>query len=280
MTKRLLAGTDGSPEAQVALRWAARFCAAIDAELVVATAWRPSFAEVDPDTHAERRVEAHAILEDLWCAPARDAGVSYHAALLEGDPRDWLLVHADEVDADLIVVGARGGGGAHPMHLGSVTHHLVHHTDRPLATITPSTRPIPPARIVVGVDGSAGSASAVQWCVDYAQPLGAEVVAVYAELPLVEWVRHDDPRGWYRQAQHDCEAWAAPLRDAGMRSRSLVVEHEPVRGLTEAAMREEADLLVVGARGRGGFTGLRLGSTALRVLHRSGHPVVLVPPRD
>jgi nucleotide-binding universal stress UspA family protein len=279
MTKRVLVGTDGSPEAQVALRWAVRFCAATDAELTVVTAWRPSFTEIDPNTHDEQLAGARSILEDQWCAPVRGANVPYHAALLEGDPRDWLLVQADEMDADLVVVGVRGGGGsAHPVYLGSVTHHLVHHTDRPVAAIPPHARLSPPARIMVGVDGSAGSARAIQWCVDFGQVLGAEVVAVYAELPLAEWVRHDDPHSWYRHAQDDCETWSAPLRDAGVRSRTLVTEHEPVRGLSEAGIQEEADLLVVGARGRGGFSGLRLGRTALRVLHRSGIPTVVVPP--
>jgi nucleotide-binding universal stress UspA family protein len=278
MTKRVVVGTDGSPEAQVALRWAVSLCAATDAELDVVSAWRPSFAETDPDRLTQLLGETHSALEEQWCAPAREAGIAYGAVLLEGDPRDWLLIHANAVDADLVVVGPRGGGGAHPLYLGSVTHHLAHLTDRPLATIAPLTRSSPPQRIIVGVDGSPGSALAVDWCVEYGAALGAEVVAAYAQLPLVEWVRHDDPRSWYRQAQHECDVWAAPLRDAGVRTRTVVVEHEPVRGLIEAAMGEEADLIVVGARGRGGFSGLRLGSTALRVLYRGGVPVVLVPP--
>jgi nucleotide-binding universal stress UspA family protein len=70
------------------------------------------------------------------------------------------------------------------------------------------------------------------------------------------------------------------LRNAGVEVRSLVVEHSATRGLTEIAIREDAELLVVGTRGRGGFTGLRLGSTALKLLHRSGLPVVLVPTPD
>ncbi len=57
-----------------------------------------------------------------------------------------------------------------------------------------------------------------------------------------------------------------------------MVEHEPVKAITEAGVHNRAGLVVVGTRGTGGITGLRLGSTALKVLHHSGLPVVLVPP--
>ena len=56
-----------------------------------------------------------------------------------------------------------------------------------------------------------------------------------------------------------------------------IVEHEAPTALLEAANDGTTDLLVVGTRGRGGFADLVLGSTALKVLHRSDIPVVLVP---
>ncbi len=207
-----------------------------------------------------------------------DAGIGYEALLLDGDPRTALLASADERNADLIVVGARGTGShPHALHLGSVTHHLAHHTDRPLAAIPASAGSLRPTRIVVGVDGSAASARAVEWCADVAPGLHADVFAVHAELPVAEWVSHTDPTSWYQLALKDCADWVAPLRDADVPTQTLVVEHQPVTALTQTALRERAGLIVVGTRGRGGFTGLRLGSTALKVVHHTGRPVVLVP---
>jgi nucleotide-binding universal stress UspA family protein len=273
-TKRgcVLVGTDGSATAQVAVRWAAALCSTTEADLVVVTAWTPPFAEVDPDTYAGLLDDARRVLEEQWCGPAREAGAHYRAQVLEGDPRDLLLKGAEEADADLIVVGPRGAGNhPHAPDLGSVTHHLIHHTERPLAAIPALSRPAPPERILVGVDGSAGSASAVQWCVEYAGQLGAEVIAVAAAPPSAD---RDASSG-----ESECETWAAPLRKAGLRSRTSVVEEEPVSGLIDTSIREQADLLVVGSRGRGGFTGLRLGSTAWKIIRRSGLPVVLVAGR-
>ncbi len=276
--KRVLVGTDGSASGQAALGWAAAVAKVTGSELVVAHAWHPGFAEVAPDTYAELRAAAQTELADQWCLPARDAEVDHRAILLEGDPRDQLLTAAAAEDADLLVVGARGAGShPHALHLGSVTHHLVHHTDRPLAAIPASAQPEWPDRMVVGVDGSPGSGAAVAWCRDLAAPLRTEVIALYAELPLIEMVPRTDPDSWYQIALGQCHEWAGPLRDGGVTTREMVVAHDAEVGLTETGIRERAGLIVVGTRGAGGISGLRLGSTALKVLHRSGLPVVLVP---
>jgi nucleotide-binding universal stress UspA family protein len=279
--KRLLVGTDGSASGQVAVDWAASIARAIECELVVATAWQPpSGTELPPGTYAELRDEACRVLDDEWCTATREAGTAYEALFLEGDPLEVLLAAAADSHADLVVVGARGTSShPHAPHLGSVTNHLVHHTTLPLAAIPASARPVSRTPILVGVDGSATSAMAVAWCCDVAPRLGAQVIAVYAEAPLLaKWVLHRDLTSWYETALKDCEEWTRPLRDAGIATRSLVIEHDPALALTETGIREQAGLIVVGTRGTGGITGLRLGSTALKVIHHSGLPVVLVPP--
>jgi nucleotide-binding universal stress UspA family protein len=280
--QRVLVGTDGSSNGQAAVRWAVDLAGAAHCELVVATAWRPASTQVAPhtyDEYEERRDQARRVVDEQWCVPARDAGVAFRPLLLEGDPRDLLLRAAAEADADLVVVGARGAGGhRHALHLGSVTHHLVHHTTVPLVAVPASARSSWPARVVVGVDGSAGSGEAVAWCRDLAPQLRTEVIAVYAERPLAQWVPRTDPHSWYQSAVRHCEVWAGPLREAGITTRALVIEDEPVGGLTDTAIGERADIIVVGTRGAGGIRGLRLGSTALGILHCSGLPVVLVPP--
>lgn len=279
--KRVLVGTDGSVSAQVAVRWAVEVAVGTGSELLVANVWLPSFANVSPQIHDEMRDEASRLLDREWCAPARDAGVAFERVLLEGDPRKALLHAADERDVDLIVVGAQGHGSRpHGLHLGSVTHHLVHHTERPLAAIPASAQPVLPTRILVGVDGSEGSTHAVEWCRDVAGTLHAEVLAVHGQAPPADRVARADGTSWRQGALAECARWAEPLSEAGIPTRTLVVEEEPVTALAETGIRERAGLIVVGTRGRGGFTGLRLGSTALKVLHHGGLPVVLVPAHD
>ena len=277
---RIVVGTDGSVGGQAALRWALGFAVAAGGELVVASAWQPAFWEVSNEEFELLRAEARDDL-DAWCGLARAADVPFREVLLDGDPRAQLLAAADAEEADLVVVGARGmGGHADALHLGSVTHHLVHHTSRPLAAIPPAARPAWPAPVVVGVDGSEGSFRALAWCQEMAGAVATEVIVVHAEEPLAEWVPHSNPDSWYQVALEHGEEWVAPLRHAGVTARVLVAEGSAVDALTDAATREQAGLLVVGSRGLGGITGLRLGSTALKVLHHGHLPVVMVPAAE
>jgi nucleotide-binding universal stress UspA family protein len=277
---RAFVGTDGSIGGQSALRWAVGLTKALDGELVVGSAWQPTFAEVSNEEFEALRAEAADRLE-AWCGPARAADVAFKSVLLDGDPRQQLLAAAEAEEADLLVVGARGmGGHTHALHLGSVTHHLVHHTRRPIAAIPAPAPSAWPAPVVVGVDGSEGSLGAVTWCAAFGAAVATEVIAVHAEEPLAEWVPHSDPRSRHQVAQEHLDEWVGPLRSAGITVRVLVAAGSPVDALSDAAVQEEAGLLVVGSRGLGGITGLRLGSTALKVLHHGHVPVVMVPADD
>ena len=274
---RILVGTDGSFGGQAALRWAIALAGAAGAELVIASAWQPTFAEVSIQEFETLRAEASDRLDE-WAVPARTGHVSFRTLVLDGDPREQLLVAAEAEAANLLVVGARGmAGHAHALHMGSVTHHLVHHTRRPLAAIPAATRSAWPAPIVVGVDGSEGSRHAVAWCAETAAAVATEVIALHAEEPPATWVPHLGHRSWREEAGERSDEWVAPLRDAGVAVRTSYAEGDPVDALIAAAVGEQAGLLVVGSRGLGGISGLRLGSTALKVLHHGQLPVVMVP---
>jgi nucleotide-binding universal stress UspA family protein len=277
--RRLMVGTDGSVSGQVAVAWAAGVAQATHADLVVASAWEPSQAEVPPDTYERLRAEARRNLDDEWCSSAREAGIKYEARILEGDPRSVLLEAAERDPVDVLVTGTRGTGShPHALHLGSVAHHLADHTTRVLATVPASARSIWPARILLGVDGSEGSAHAVEWCCNAASPLASEVIAAHASEQFGARTGSSDSATRDTGVREQVEKWIAPLHEAGIPTRALVLQQEPVAALTEAGIREQVGLVVVGTRGLGGFSGLRLGTTALKVLHRSGLPVALVPP--
>jgi nucleotide-binding universal stress UspA family protein len=273
-----MVGTDGSVSGQVAVAWAAGVAHATDADLVVASAWKPSQAEVPPETYERLRAEARRNLDDE-CSSAREAGIKYEARILDGDPRIVILDAAERGDVDLLVTGTHGTGShPHALHLGSVAHHLADHTTRVLATVPASARSAWPARVLVGVDGSEGSAHAVEWCRNLARPLASEVIAAHASEPSGERTGPSDSPTGDTGVRKQVDEWIAPLDEAGIPTRALVLHKEPVAALTEAGIREQVGLVVVGTRGLGGFSGLRLGTTALKVLHQSGLPVVLVPP--
>jgi len=272
--KNVLAVTDGSPPAQAALAWAAAVCSTSGSRLTVATAWQPEH-EMAPDAYSEHLERARRVLDDDWCAILRATDIPYEAIVLEGDPRQVLPSWSVQHEADLMVMGTHGHG--RDRRVGSVTTFLAHNLRRPLVAV-PETAPADvPERIVVGVDGSIPSSAAVDWCATFAAEVHAQVLAVFAEVPVAEWVPRTDPKSWLQRARHSMEEWTTALRESSVGVKCRVVEHEAARALIELATDGTTDLVVLGARGRGGFAELLLGSTALKVLHHSEVPVVLVP---
>jgi nucleotide-binding universal stress UspA family protein len=137
--------------------------------------------------------------------------------------------------------------------------------------------------LVVGVDGSDGSRRALEWAAGLSKATGAHVLAVHV-LTYSHEFRHDvmpeTTRTWRRDLEHDLHTrWVEPLLAAGVEHRAVVVEGDsPAASLLDLADREHADLLIVGAKGRGGFADRVLGGVSYRVTHRAHQPVVVVPP--
>lgn len=138
------------------------------------------------------------------------------------------------------------------------------------------------SKIVVGADGSAGSHGAIEWAGTRAAELGAEVLAVLVVRPFGEFILELPPLpGHVVSDLHDAleRSWCKPLRDAGVKYRSVVVEDDPANGLLKAADEEHADMLVLGAQGHGGVVHRVLGSVSYKVAHHATCPVVIVPTK-
>ena len=144
------------------------------------------------------------------------------------------------------------------------------------------------ARIVVGVEGSEGSAKAMLWTADLARRTRASVVVVHAgdipAYPTAFWgpgglVNADvfDKVMEALQQQLDGE-WTQPLRDAGVTYSTRLEPGDPAVVLIDVVREEKADLLVAGRRGRGGFSELVLGSVSHHLVHHSPVPITVVPP--
>lgn len=135
-------------------------------------------------------------------------------------------------------------------------------------------------RIVVGVDGSDGSKDALRWAARQAEMTGArlEVVATWAMPPMAY--------GWDMPAPVDVDFADGPrqvladtLREVVSESSkvtisTVVVQGPPAPTLLDAAAG--ADLLVVGSRGHGEFSGMLLGSVSQHCVTHAGCPVVVV----
>jgi nucleotide-binding universal stress UspA family protein len=135
-------------------------------------------------------------------------------------------------------------------------------------------------QIVVGVDGSDGSKEALEWALEEARLREAEVLAVYV------WVC-GPVAALDRRATVDCDALQESARELldsfvaeiaaeqeGVVVRQAVLSGPAAEALVAAA--RDAELLVVGSRGLGGFKGLLLGSVSNQCVQHASCPVVVV----
>jgi nucleotide-binding universal stress UspA family protein len=135
--------------------------------------------------------------------------------------------------------------------------------------------------IVVGVDGSSGAREALRFAVEEARLRGATLRLVTAwHIPPMAYsggfVVPFDSREFEKNAAAAGEKALAELQDetAGLEVQRLTREGQAAHVLLEEA--KDADLLVVGSRGHGGFTGLLLGSVSQQCAHHASCPVVIV----
>lgn len=286
MAIRVLVGYDGSPAANAAIDAAAQLFP--QARALVAHLWTPPFASTSlrqrlwsgtrhvnefvetVEREGEREAERMATMGVIL---ARAAGWDAEPLVVRSYGGEGLQLTelAEKVDADLVLVGSRGLGGARAV-LGSVSDMVVHYTPRPVLVVP---HPLLIAEygalangpVLVGFDGSAGAQTAL-----------ASAVALFPTRSLLQ-VTVDDG-----QIADDV---ANPPKRAGVAvTRLHVPSRHGARGrgvagaLAGCARDRTAALLVVGSRGRSAVEEILLGSVAMATLHHAYRPVLVVPAAD
>lgn len=140
-------------------------------------------------------------------------------------------------------------------------------------------------KILVPLDGSALSERAILHAREIARGSRGEILLLHAvnfPLPVVpEAVLMPDPE-WLAEAKKEAvrylEGIAVPLREAGMRVRTLLDERPPADAILHVATREEVDLIVMSTHGRGGLSRVLMGSVAESVFRATPRTVMLVKP--
>lgn len=139
--------------------------------------------------------------------------------------------------------------------------------------------------IVVGFDGSKHSRAALDWAMDEARNRRGQLRLITAwDKPQLAWypavletaageiVKEESPEQAARTLQAEALQSAS---DGGVTAIGQIVEtHSPASAILDAA--KEADLVIVGSRGHGGFPGLHLGSVSTQVLNHAQCPVLVV----
>jgi nucleotide-binding universal stress UspA family protein len=299
---RVVVGVDGSPGSRVALISAMTAAARRGAALQVVSAYHvalvwtggspldtPDAELIRQGTESRARDFTDEVRRELSerGVPGVDQ-VEVRFAVSQGSPVQVLLREA--TGADLLVVGSRGRGAVRSALLGSVALHCLTHAPCPILVAHATPEGAPPdrlasPRVVVGVDGSAGSRAALAAAVDEAILRGADLDVVAAYELANYWMDLDsvliktipEIRGMVQKAMEEEVAEVLAGR-TGSGSVPTITTH-PLEGPAADVLLEHsrgADLLVVGSQGRGALRGLLLGSVALQCAMHATSPVLVV----
>lgn len=208
-------------------------------------------------------------------AHERQPGLEVTTFITDADPAQALV--RQSAHAALVVLGSRRPGRpAEALSARSTTVPVSANAACPVVVVQEAERTLTePPYLAVGVDGSPSADTALNFALETAASRGASVRAIWVwQRPL--WGVFDEHaalESCHRQLLEAATARSAAYRDVPV--SHAVLRGHPVEALAESA--EGALAVVVGRRGREGFTGMRLGSVPHGLLHRAVCPVVTVP---
>jgi nucleotide-binding universal stress UspA family protein len=290
----IVVGVDGSEGSHAAVRWSAqeahrrqlplRIIAAAGLDAVM-----PAHASESFWRHLSAYQESWAndLVNEAADVARQTAPVEPQTGVYVREPAVIALQRESE-SAGLLVVGSHGRGGAIGSRLGSTAIVLTQQASCPVVMV-PSASGEPfeedaGANVAVGVDGSETSQRAVEFAFAEAALRNTGVTAVHAwTLPWLRStlsLRHEVVNVTRPALQQEAAAvLSESLTEIRQKHPDVpvveqVVEERPAEALVDAS--RNAPLLVVGSRGRGGVTGLLLGSVSHAVLHRANCPVAVL----
>ena len=302
MFKRVLIPIDSSTFSEQAARLALSFAKNLGASaLVMHVAYRQALLDLESDglertaylRYGERLLEP-------WKGIGEKRGVNLETRLVEAEGlgiAEAIIRTAASEGCDLIAMGTQGREGFQRLLLGSVAERVVRVSDLPVLLVRQSvTMPAMEAgfkRILVPVDGGDASNKALWMADEIAVRLGAELeflnVIPDAPPPIADPIGMGglvyDYGGLFEALEQQSDRVIAETQAKAtarrVRATKLHADGQRIAEMiVKTAQNGQADLIVMGTHGRGGFNRLLLGSVAEGVAHHASVPVLLVRSPD
>jgi nucleotide-binding universal stress UspA family protein len=287
--KTYVVGLDGSEHARDALKWA-RAVATADDRIVAVHSWEiPIVTGYEAVTAVDTTAVEQAAKEFLTSTLGESSDPRLEGRLVTGHPGRALVETAEELGEGAVVVVGHGGSSKAALLLGSTANYVTHHTKAPVVVVRGACR-IPVRRVVVGIDDPHGqdhldppSLAALRWAVELE---GVERIEVHHSEFVPSMVAGP-------LSQPGAESEEAEQQDARLLRESIALatggsgdapngaEVVPVLNSRNAAFdlieaSRDADLVVIGSRGRRGVVELLAGSTSLEVTAHCHCPVAVL----
>jgi nucleotide-binding universal stress UspA family protein len=251
--KPVVVGIDGSPAADVAVKWAAAEARALRGDLRLLHAVAP---------HELASSAGDVVYRAVRLARELGSGFEIDTRIEKGSP-STVLVKAS-AGAELVVIGSRGLGVLIGGLVGSTGLDLAANARCPVVVVRPDLGSLAGVRVVIGYDGSPASDTALDFGIDYARrhDLAVRVVAAQPAGSELHRITEDELRNAvHKRGGHDAEL--------------IQITGHPAEHILR--LSSDANLIVLGARGRGGFAGMLIGSVSQTVLHHAECPVAIIP---
>jgi nucleotide-binding universal stress UspA family protein len=288
--KAVVVGVDRSDAGHAAVDYAAQFASSRHLPLRLVHAVEPSQYSVRGtigftlDVEGVLQRSAQQLVDDI-----RDRlRVTYpHLDIKTELPLGWAAetLLEESLDAHTVVVGSRGAGGFADLVIGSTAMHVAAHASCPVVAVPELPEGEEPrSGVVVGVDGSEVSESAISYAFEIASDVDESLLALHGWYdPTRTGTGRMMPLGYDPADAVQEERLALAESMAGWQEKfpNVVVEHRVVYGHPVPALLSAASaarLLVVGSRGRGTVRSIVMGSVSHGILHRSTGPVAVVHP--
>jgi nucleotide-binding universal stress UspA family protein len=226
----------------------------------------------------QARVQA---LEDARMATA--AGLTTEVVVKSGGTVRLILDVADELEADLIVLGTHGSGGFEHLVLGSVTEKVMRKAPCPVLTVPPraqATSNLPFERMLCPVDFSEPSLAAFELACSLARESGARLTILH----VVDWshgwhgAAHFEVPEFARYLEEDARArlsqMAADVEGTGLEPSVELAYGRPHRQVIATAEAIGADVIVMGVHGQHAINTMLFGSTTNHVVRSATCPVL------
>ena len=273
MTEGIIVGYDGSPGSELALHWAAREASDRGTTLTVCHAWAPEdlALPIEPPLFDLARRQGEEIVQRglVHAEPFAGPG-GVQPLLAAGSPARVLCEHSGTVG--MVVVGSRGHGRLAGLLLGSVAWKLAGYGQGRIVIVRgPVGRADGgPGPVVAAVDGSAVSHAVLEFAAEEAALRHVPVLAVCALADAQASL------GGARQME---EEFTNLVTGWEKQHPAVTVMRQVSQGSPRTALLEagaEAQMIIAGARGKGGVPSMTLGSAAAALLHYAPCPVGIV----
>lgn len=188
-----------------------------------------------------------------------------------------------EYDCDLVIMGTHGRRGLKRLLTGSVAQEVVHHSPVPVLTIrADADDPRLPKKILVAVDFSERSLSAVGWAAAVAPALDAEITLLHVVEPPIYpgfYSLNLLPEKDREQIVNDCHNTLFNIASENLGDvpfATAVIYDHVAQGICSFAEKKNHDLVVLATKGLSGLAHIALGSVAERVVRLASTPVLTV----